>query len=109
MRGLYILDSSGAPVRELDIHAWSTWLSDHPGACIVGRDQVDAAIVSTIFLAMDRNFANFPHGGHPPILYETVIFGGPHDMRQWRYCTRWQAVAGHDQIIAALREGTDPQ
>jgi hypothetical protein len=38
---------------------------------------------------------------------QTMVFGGQYDDRQWRYSTWDEAVAGHEAIIAALREGTE--
>ena len=59
--------------------------------------------VSTVFLGTDHNCLD-----GPPILYETMIFGGPWDKSQWRHHTRAEAIAAHDQIVAAVRDGKDP-
>lgn len=47
--------------------------------------------VSTVFLGIDHNF----HGQGAPILFETMIFGGPHNDYQERYSTWEEAEAGH--------------
>jgi len=47
------------------------------------------------------------HGG-PPILFETMIFGGEHDMWQDRYATIEQARRGHQRVVENLRAGRDP-
>lgn len=55
------------------------------------RDEYGDIIVSTVFLSLD-------HGGPfdtVPILFETMIFGGKHDSRQWRYSTYEEAEKGH--------------
>ena len=70
----------------------------------VGKDVVGDAEVSTVFLALDHNF----HPAGPPLVFETMIFGGPHSDREWRYSTWADAAAGHESIVAALREGRDP-
>jgi hypothetical protein len=59
--------------------------------------------VSTVFLAIDHGF-----GGRLPVLWETMIFGGPHD--QWcdRYISEEAATHGHDAVVQALLAGKDP-
>lgn len=50
----------------------------------VTRPDSDPVSVSTVFLGMDhRHF-----GEGPPILFETMVFGGPLDMQQVRYDLR---------------------
>ncbi len=48
------------------------------------------ANVSTVFLGLDHAF-----GGGPPMLFETMIFGGDHDEYCERYATVEEARAGH--------------
>lgn len=70
----------------------------------VGQDQVDSASVSTVFLGLDHSFGL----GGPPQWFETMIFGGDHDGWQDRYATWDEAKAGHEHVVAALREGREP-
>jgi hypothetical protein len=44
-----------------------------------------------VFLGIDHQLS--PSG--PPLLFETMVFGGEHDSYQERYSTRKQAVQGH--------------
>lgn len=54
--------------------------------------------VSTIFLAIDHRRSD-----GPPILFETMIFGGPFDQYQER-CSTWEeAEAMHARAIAKVR------
>lgn len=69
----------------------------------VALDQVGDARVSTVFLSLDHGF-----GGGPPLVFESMVFGGEHHEAQWRYSTWQEAVDGHAAIVAALREGRDP-
>lgn len=57
--------------------------------------------VSTVFLGVDHQF----DPTLPPLLFETMIFGGPNDHERWRYGTWDEAAAGHERIVAALRAG----
>ena len=37
--------------------------------------------------------------GGPPLLFETMIFGGEHDQFQERYSTWEEAMAGHKKAV----------
>lgn len=61
--------------------------------------------VSTVFLGLDHNWTN----QGPPLLFETMIFGGKYDQYQIRYSTWEQAETGHNRIVESLLKGTfDP-
>lgn len=47
--------------------------------------------VSTVLLGFDHNFSQEGR----PLIFETMIFGGPHDQYQERYATLAEAVEGH--------------
>jgi hypothetical protein len=71
----------------------------------VARDELPGDIqVSTVFLGLDHQ--RYPGG--PPLIFETMIFGGKWDGYQWRYSTEARALDAHVAIVAACREGTDP-
>jgi hypothetical protein len=53
--------------------------------------------VSTIWLGLDHN-----HGRGRPIIFETMVFGGPLDQEMLRYYTEEQAREGHEFILQAL-------
>lgn len=66
----------------------------------VARDELAGGVsVSTVFLGIDHNFSDVG----PPVLFETMIFGGPHDEEQWRYTTWNEAVAGHQVAVELAR------
>ncbi len=50
--------------------------------------------VSTVFLSTDAAFIG------PPLVFETMIFGGAHDLEQDRYGTWEEAEAGHAAMVA---------
>lgn len=56
--------------------------------------------VSTIFLGLDHGWDE----GGPPILFETMIIGGPLDESQERYSTWDEAVAGHGRWVDKARQ-----
>lgn len=96
----WILDGH-EPVA-VDLFTWARWFEDAERH--IDRTQVGDADVSTVFLGIDHNFA--PSG--PPVLFETMIFGGQHSDACWRYTTWDQAAAGHHRIVDALEAGEDP-
>ena len=61
-------------------------------------------MVSTVFLGIDHNL-----NGGPPILFETMVFGGPHNEYQERYATWDQAEKDHDRVVEALKAGKSPE
>jgi len=98
MNDKYVLDENGNPVAEPDLLKWAAWFD---GAVRrVASDDVGDASVSTVFLGLDHDF-----GGGPPILWETMIFGGKHDGYQERYASRENAMTGHLKAVA-LAKGT---
>lgn len=69
----------------------------------IGSDHVGSSWISTTWLGLDHNF-----GAGPPLIFETMIFGGDYDEHCWRWATREAALAGHEGIVAALRSGDNP-
>lgn len=98
--GTYILDENGEP-RPAETLEWAEWFETSAQARRVADTRLENGVrVSTIFLALDHNFTNFAAGWKfPPILWETRIFGGPHDESTWRYSSREAAVEGHAAAV----------
>lgn len=84
-----------------DLMEWSKWMTI--GDRIIQRDNLiikDVKVrVSTVFLGIDHSFMS----AGPPILFETMIFGGEHDQYQERYCTRDEAIQGHLIALEMVR------
>lgn len=96
--GKYIL-VDGEPYPCDDLIRWARWLEKSDRDRIVAQTTEGDIMVSTVFLGIDHNFG---HAG-PPLLYETMIFGGKHDGYQERYATREEAERGHANACAMLR------
>lgn len=58
--------------------------------------------VSTVFLGMDHSWEE----NGPPILWETMIFGGILDLYQERYSSYIAAVRGHNEAVRKAKLGT---
>lgn len=99
MTGLYVLDGH-TPVPA-DLFAFGRWFES------AERHVADARVahprVSTVFLGIDHHFGRATLE-HVPVLFETMIFGGPHDEYQERYETWDEAEAGHARAVALATE-----
>jgi hypothetical protein len=90
----YILDAQGHPVLCDDVFVWDLWLYVNDDARRVGLDERDDVRVSTVFLGLDHAFVS-----GPPVLWETMVFGGEHDGYQERYTSRESAEHGHAKAV----------
>lgn len=97
MDDTYILDNEGNPVA-VDFNKWVMWYEKAQGKRHVGRDKIGDVEVSTVFLSINHNW-----GDGPPLLYETMIFGGELDGEQWRYATKEEAEKGHAAAVALVK------
>ena len=90
----YVLDGH-TPVKELDLTKWGKW---HQTADrVVEKTTVGDIHISTVFLAIDHSF-----GGGPPLLFETMVFGGDLDQAMER-CRTWdKAVDQHQKMVEAV-------
>ena len=68
----------------------------------VARDEFDGITVSTVFLGIDHNFS-----GGPPLIFETMVFGGGLTEYQTRYATWDEAEAGHRDALALAHTYND--
>jgi hypothetical protein len=93
MRAECFYDRDGEPMP------WTEWQERFSDVAYshVAMDVIDGAEVSTVWLGMSFE--------DPPLIFETMVFGGSLDSQCWRWPTRGAAVSGHDQIVAALRDG----
>ena len=94
----FVLDDDGNAVEATDLLTWAKWFET--ANRVLAKDKVGDATVSTIFLGLDHSF-----GSSPPVLWETMIFGGEYDEHQERYASRAEALAGHSRAVALARKG----
>jgi hypothetical protein len=104
---MYMLDEHGEPVPVDDIEIWGRWWQQ--ANRIVAQDKDEAAgaagvMVSTVFLGLDHNFST----SGPPVLWETLVFGGPLDGEMDRYTSRAAALAGHQAMCRRVSEARRP-
>jgi len=58
--------------------------------------------ISTVFLGFDHSFSD----DGPPVLFETMVFGGQLNEKQWRYCTWKEAEKGHARMVKLVKQWT---
>lgn len=94
------LDENGEPIPAGDLMDWARWFEDSMNQRIVQQDYLGDIKVSTVFLSIDHSF-----GGDNPVLWESMIFGGPHDGYQKRCGGPRSAALELHQIALAVAKG----
>jgi hypothetical protein len=62
---------------------------------LIKKDDIHGVEISTVFLGLDHNFS----GTGPPVLWETMIFGGLENQYQRRYDSEEAALEGHARAV----------
>jgi hypothetical protein len=93
--GKYILDGKLAVPCD-DLLQWAEWFETADRH--VANDLIGDTRVSTVFLGLDHQ-----HGYGEPLLFETMVFGGPLDQECRRYSFWADAERGHSAIVAEVR------
>ena len=65
----------------------------------VALTRIGKADISTVFLPVNHQLS----GDDPPLIFETMIFGGIHDGYQTRYSTWEDAKAGHTKAVNLVK------
>lgn len=92
----YILED-GEPVPEYDMLKFDEFFSDIDKRRVAYTEISEDVHVSTVFLGLDHQW-----GSGPPILFETMVFGGDFDEWQYRYATLEEAIAGHYKAVTMV-------
>jgi len=96
--GYYILDEQKRVVKCDDFSKMGYFMGQS-----VARNSHNGVEVSTVFLG--RAHGTDERGR--PILFESMVFGGPRDGMQFRYSTWEDAEVGHDSLLWVLTEERD--
>lgn len=95
MSDKYILE--GKKVIPCDLMTWAKWFETADRT--VAKAEIGDSLVSTVFLGIDHS-----SGYGPPMLFETMVFGGSLDQKQDRY-SRWEeAERGHEEMCKRVRD-----
>ena len=93
--GKYILKGK-SPILCDNLLEWGEWIEGANRK--VKFTKLKGCKVSTLFLGLDYSFA-----GGPPLLFETMVFGGPLDGSQHRYSTWEEAEEGHKKMVKTVK------
>lgn len=85
------------PITDGDM--WAEWFQGTNRRVAYTED--DDWEVITSFLGLNHQF-----GDGPPLWFETMVFGGKLNEEQARYTTIEEARAGHERMVARVREAT---
>jgi hypothetical protein len=97
--GRYILNEKGQPRPEPDLLTWAHWMESN--SLRVASDAINEVRVSTVFLGLDYSW-----NLGPPILWETMVFGGEMNQAQTRCAgSREQAEAMHAEMVEKVKAG----
>lgn len=93
----YILEGhEPKPVK--DLLTWAGWF-ETTDRKVARTELPDKVVVSTVFLGL-----NHQYGEGPPLLFETMIFGGPLDQQMNRYSTWDEAEKGHQEMVEKAKK-----
>jgi len=98
----YILEGK-IPIVESNVIKWGKWYNKDDNRRVARTQIENDEYVSTIFLGLDYSFGD----GTPPLLFETMIFGGKYSNDCWRFSTWEQAEVGHNRVVKGLMNGVD--
>lgn len=106
---MYILDDQNNVVGPVPVERWGPWFEEatktrrrvvrreaYATALNEEKGEVERVEVSTVFLGLDHNWSG--HDDAMPLLFETMVFGGPDDGDMFRCCTWEEAEAQHATV-----------
>lgn len=102
---VYTLNKRGKPQACDDILQWCAWFETNDRAVDYtvikepNRRGNGGVHVSTVFLGIDHNFSN----KGDPVLWETLVFGGPYNDQGERYRSLTDAKRGHKKWVAIAK------
>lgn len=100
--GKYILNKAGEPVEAHDLISWGRWFEKADRH--VGNDTIGDSRVSTVFLGLDHCWT-----GGSPVLWKTMVFGGPLDQKQDRCSgSRKDAQLMHARMVRRVKKAEKP-
>jgi len=102
--GFWLLDEDHVPYllpfNDENLRIASEWAYGPEGLAHrrVALDRLGDTEISTVFLIADHSFREDGF----PILFETLVMGGPEDGEMTRYATWYEAEEGHRATVARL-------
>jgi hypothetical protein len=82
--------------RPISLGQWARLFEDERH---ISEDRIGDVDISTVWMGLDHNFL----ANGPPLIFETMIFGGVLDGECWRYATEREAREGHARAVELVR------
>lgn len=102
MKRIHYILNDKEPVPVDDVLEWAKWYSTADSERQVALTVMDIGEeVSTVFTGLDYWFLD----DGPALLFETMVFGGNFDGKQWWYSTWTEAEAGHRRMVERVMKG----
>jgi len=99
----WIWERNKPPVLEPDLLVWGRWF-ETADRHVAKTQRTRGVRVSTVFLGIDHNLSFYDPHERAPVLFETMVFGGPLDQAiQLRYTTQEDAENGHHDTNYAIK------
>lgn len=89
---MYFILDKDKNVISATLEEWAAFFEDFDNKRIVSTE-IGGVRVSTVFLGLDAG-----NRGGAPLVFETMIFGGPCDELCWRYSEYHSALMDHYRI-----------
>ena len=89
-------DRDGRPIGRVE---WQLLLMSGEGYERIAETTIGDVYVSTVWLGLNHA----AYVGEPPLIFETMIFGGCDDGYQCRYSSESAAIEGHETTVAWQR------
>ena len=94
----FILDGNRNVLKATSME-WAAWLRDSDRG-VARTDLTEDTMISTVFLGFNHNYS----GEGEPILWESLVFGGPEDGYMTRCSGTWQdAEAMHNNMVEEVK------
>jgi len=107
-------ENLGMPIYKLDGHkvvkgTFKEYMVQRMQRIEMARDDEDphrVAYTQRSGVTVSTIFDGFTHGEDPPMCFETMVFGGPYNEKQW-YCATWEEAERQHQAIVLLAIGEE--
>lgn len=84
--------------RQIGLFKWADLIGDPDYARVSYSELPDGTCISTVWFGVSHNPGK-------PLIFETIVFSPAGEAVEcWRYQTRDEAHAGHDQIVASMTQ-----
>jgi hypothetical protein len=96
----YMRDADGTITPTSDVITWGRWMEANESNRRIRQTTIGDSWISTVFTGINHNLIAYTRD--VPVIYETMVFGGPLDDTCARYATEEEAIAGHEAIVESI-------